>query len=160
MHPATGFQIWRRSQYPRITDIDYLQPSRHQILLILSENKVHLMSQMRNIWQPHLPFAIIWDFWKLHAQIQILVETSLSHSGLHLERSRRVLRTIEFYAAAEKNCFKTSDFHSKMHPATGFQNLTHLRIFENHRYSLVLDISASIFAHTFWKQSSFDASDA
>ena len=40
---------------------------------------------------------------------------------------RRVLRTIEFYAAAEKNCFWTSDFHFGMHPATGFQNSTHLR---------------------------------
>ena len=85
------------------------------------------MPQMRNIWQPRLPFAILSDFCKLHAQIQILVETSLSHSGPHLEKSRRVLRTIEFYAAAGKNCSWTSNFHSGMHPATGFQNSTHLR---------------------------------
>ena len=52
-------------------------------------------------------------------------------------------------ALREKNCFWTSDFHSGMHPATGFQNLTHLRRSENHRYSLALAILASIFAHTF-----------
>ena len=85
------------------------------------------MLQMRNIWQPRLPFAIFSDFCKLHTRIQILVETFLSHSGRHLEKSRRVLRTIEFYAAAGKNCSWTSNFHSGMHPATGFQNSTHLR---------------------------------
>ena len=31
-------------------------------------------------------------------------------------------------AAAGKNCFCTSNFHSEMHPATRFQNLTHLRL--------------------------------
>ena len=34
---------------------------------------------------------------------------------------------IEFYAATGKNCFYTSNLHSRMHPATGFKNLTHLR---------------------------------
>ena len=54
----------------------------------------------------------------------------------------------------------TSDFHSETHSATGFQNLTHLRISENHKYSLTLVISTSILAHTFWNQSSVNASDA
>ena len=80
-----------------------------------------------NIWQPRLIFEILSDFWKVIVQIEILVETSVSHSGRHLRKKRRVLRTIEFHAAAMKNCFYTSNFHSEMHPATRFQNLTHLR---------------------------------
>ena len=44
------------------------------------------MPQMGNIWQPCFTFAILSDCCKLHAQIQILVETSLSHSGPHLEK--------------------------------------------------------------------------
>ena len=85
------------------------------------------MPQMRNIWQTDFTFRILSDSCKLNVQIQILVEMSVGHSGHHLERSRRVLHTIEFYAAAGKNCSWTSNFHSGVHPATGFQDSTHLR---------------------------------
>ena len=42
------------------------------------------------------------DFCKLHAQIQILVETSLNHFEHHLEENGRVLRVIDCYAAAKR----------------------------------------------------------
>ena len=41
-------------------------------------------------------------------------------------RSRGPAGILEFYRAAGKSCFYTSNLHSRMHSATGFQNLTHL----------------------------------
>ena len=66
---------------------------------MLSELKVYLMPQMRNIRQPRLSFAILSDFCKLHAQIQILVEML----GPAVNRQPGFRRGLVEQSTAEKN---------------------------------------------------------
>ena len=60
------------------------------------------------------------SLYKMHQQpaTQQVKRKRVARAHAHEARAER---------AAKKDCFCTSTFHSEMHPATRFQNLTHLR---------------------------------